>query len=335
MNNILSQLSQLNIARYRIILQSQTEAVLPALIGSTLRGAFGHALKAISCCVPHKNCNICFLSDVCLYTTTFEPTSQKLKDIPRPFIFEPPIPPFTKEISENSILKLRVAEGGEISFDLILLGETIKKLPYFIYAIELFARHGLGVERQSFNIIEVFSIGANNSKTTVYAPSETKILPHETFDLGSYVQKRLGEIKAIDKLKINLLTPLRIRRDRELLEKITFVEFFKQCSLRLKFLMESYGKPIEYDYQSLMKKSENVSVMKNLLWRHNFSRRSNRQEIKLDLDGMLGEISFQGPDFSEYLPIINAGEFLHIGHASNLGLGKFVIRDGCNSDLSP
>lgn len=326
MNYLIPQLSQIQIARYRIILQAQTEAVLPALIGSALRGAFGHALKAISCCVPHKNCRICFLSEACLYTTVFEPTSQKMKDIPRPFIFEPPIPPFTKEISENSNLKLRISENGKISFDFVLLGETIKKLPYFIYAIELLARHGLGVERQSFKIAEVFSIDANNSLDRVYEPDEPKISPHQAFDLGIYLQKSITKIKPKASLRIKLLTPLRIRRNRsELLENISFVEFFKQCSLRLKFLCQFYGKPLEYDYPALMKQAESIEKTQDNLWRHDSTRRTNRQNKKLDLDGMLGEVEFSGKTLEDFMPILAAGELLHIGSASSLGLGKYII----------
>ncbi|CAN5563025.1 CRISPR-associated endoribonuclease Cas6 [soil metagenome] len=326
MDNIFKQFSQFEVARYRIVLQAQTEAVLPALIGSTLRGAFGHALKAISCCVPHKNCRICFLSDACLYTTVFEPTSPKLKDIPRPFVFEPPIPPLTREISKNSTLKLRVAENGKISFDFILMGKTIKKLPYFIYAFELLARHGLGVSRQSFKISEVFSIDANSNLQMVYAPHETKILLHQNFDLGNYIQRRITELKIKNKLKINLLTPLRIRRNRDdLLEKITFTDLFKQCSLRLKFLSENYGNSLEYDYQNLMNKTRDILTFEDKLWRHNFTRHSNRQNKKFDLDGMLGEIEFHSDNFAGVLPFIIAGEFLNIGSASSLGLGKFTV----------
>jgi len=131
MSDILNQLRNLPVSRFEVVLQSNSEAVLPALIGSTLRGAFGHALKAISCSVPHRDCGKCFLSEVCLYTTIFEPTSNsKIRDLPRPFIFEPPIPPLTREISENQTLKLRVVEKGKITFGLTLIGEAAKKLPY-------------------------------------------------------------------------------------------------------------------------------------------------------------------------------------------------------------
>lgn len=326
MSEILRQFSALKVSRFEIVLRAQGEAVLPALIGSTLRGAFGHALKAISCSVAHQNCEICLLSEACLYPTIFEPTSNgKMKDIPRPFIFEPPVPPLTREISAHQTIKLRVADKGKISFGLVLIGEASQKLPYFVYALELMARHGLGVERQSFSVAEVFQIDAKNSKTSIYTPERIKILPFPETDLAEFVRHRTGEIETSENLKIFMQTPLRIRRNKKLLEKITFVEFFKQCSLRLKFLLEGYGCALEYDYQTLMKNAEKVEVISDQLWRYQLSRHSNRQNKKFGLDGMLGEIEFNGGDFSKFLPFIAACEILNVGSASSLGMGKYKI----------
>lgn len=322
------QLSKLNLARFEIVLEAQTEAILPALIGSTLRGAFGHALKAISCSVTHQDCEKCFLSEVCLYPTIFEPTCQHLKDIPRPFVFQPPVPPLTRKISEEKVLKMRIFKGGKISFGLVLIGDAAKKLPYFVYALELMARHGLGAERQSFAVSEVFVLDANDCKTSVYTPDLPKISAFQPTNAAELIEQKLSQINLAGNLKIRFQTPLRIRRKRELLEKITFSEIFKQCSLRLKFLTENYGAALEYDYQSLMKTAEAVETVSDKLWKHESSRRSNRQNKNFDLDGMLGEIEFQSDDFSKFLLFLLAGEFLNIGSASSLGLGKFKLSQG-------
>ena len=324
MTKTLDQLKNLSVSRFEIVLQAQAEAILPALIGSTLRGAFGHALKAISCSVQHRDCEKCFLSEACLYPTVFEPTSMsKIKDLPRPFVFQPPIPPLTREISEGKVLKLRVAERGKISFGLTLVGDAVKKLPYFVYAFELMARHGLGATRQAFSISEVFYMDADDCKHSIYQPNLPKISPFQETNLAELIEQRLSKIKLTQNLKIQFQTPLRIRRNRELLEKITFSEIFKQCSLRLKFLSENYGTRLEYDYQTLMKNAEAVQTVSDKLWKHEFSRRSNRQNKTFDLDGILGEIDFQSDDFSMFLPFIAACEFLNIGSASSLGLGKY------------
>ncbi len=321
------QLSQLRLARFEIVLEAQTEAILPALIGSTLRGAFGHALKAISCSVQHQDCEKCFLAEACLYTTVFEPTSQNLKDVPRPFVFQPPVPPLTREISEEKILKMRISKGGKVSFGLVLIGEAAKKLPYFVYAFEMMARHGLGADRQSFAVSEVFSLDANDCKTSIYTPDLLKILPFHQTTATELIEQKLSQTHISQNLKIRFQTPLRIRRNRKLLEKITFGEIFKQCSLRLKFLTENYGTALEYDYQSLMKTAETVEIVSDKLWKHAFSRHSNRQNKNFDLDGMLGEIELQSDDFSKFLPFLFAGEFLNIGSASSLGLGKFKLSE--------
>ncbi len=324
---IIEQLSHLKVSRFEVVLQSNSEAILPALIGSTLRGAFGHALKAISCSVQHRDCEKCFLSEVCLYPTVFEPVSNgKSRDIPRPFVFDPPIPPLTREISENKVLKLRVAGNGKVSFGLTLIGETVNKLPYFIYAFELMARHGLGVNRQSFSIGEVFRLDAKNGKTLIYETSLAKVLPFNGTNLAELAETGLSELNPVGFLQIQNQTPLRIRRNRELLEKISFAEFFKQCSLRLKFLSENYGRQLDFDYKTLMKKAEAVRTEADNLWKHGLSRRSNSQNKTFDLDGMLGEIRFQSDDFSPFLPFIAACEFLNIGSASSLGLGKFKMK---------
>ena len=282
---ILEQFSNLKIAKFEIVLQSHGEAILPALIGSTLRGAFGHALKAISCSVEHQDCERCLLSEACLYPTIFEPTSKsRFRNLPRPFVFEPPIPPFSREFSRSKTLKIRVQTGGKIPFYLTLIGETVNKLPYFIYAFELMARHGLGADRQQFSISEVFQIDENLQKKMIYEPAMQRVSGVRENTLKDFVKDRLEQINSSGSLRIQLKTPLRIRRQRRLLEKITFTEFFKQCSLRAKLLSEYFGKALDYDYQTLMKKTEIVKTVSDKLWRHNSVRRSNRQKGKSGIE---------------------------------------------------
>jgi hypothetical protein len=107
------------VARYEFRLQAREEVELPALLGSTLRGAFGHALKAIACSVSHQDCRRCLLTDVCLYPTFFESQIEAARDLlgknqsaPRPYIFQPPVPPLTRQISQRQELKLHVAAEG-------------------------------------------------------------------------------------------------------------------------------------------------------------------------------------------------------------------------------
>ena len=58
---------------------------------------------------------------------------RKYKNIPHPFIIEPPM--------DNNT---HYQPNDTISFKLILIGKAIDFLPYFLYSFELMAEKGLG-----------------------------------------------------------------------------------------------------------------------------------------------------------------------------------------------
>jgi hypothetical protein len=91
--------ASLNLARYELNLSACEACSLPAFLGSTIRGAFGHALKEAVCIMPHRNCESCMVADRCVYPFLFETAppagSQQLRgqhNAPHPFIFTPPLP---------------------------------------------------------------------------------------------------------------------------------------------------------------------------------------------------------------------------------------------------
>jgi hypothetical protein len=71
-------------------------ARLPAFSGSTLRGAFGFALKRAVCVMSHRDCPRCLVRSRCIYPYVFEtsaPADSKLahqQNAPHPFTLDPP-----------------------------------------------------------------------------------------------------------------------------------------------------------------------------------------------------------------------------------------------------
>lgn len=87
------------ISRYELRLRAEEACSLPAFLGSTLRGAFGHALKSAVCVMEHRNCEQCMVADRCIYPYLFEtpppPDLALLRGqqrAPHPFILSPPSP---------------------------------------------------------------------------------------------------------------------------------------------------------------------------------------------------------------------------------------------------
>jgi CRISPR/Cas system endoribonuclease Cas6 (RAMP superfamily) len=331
----LEPFSSLTLARYEFRLLAREEVELPALLGSTLRGAFGHAFKAIACSVAHQDCHRCLLRDVCVYPTFFESRIEEARHLlsknqsaPRPYIFQPPVPPLTRRISQQQELKLHVAAGGSLSFNLTIFGTERRKLPYVIYAVSLMAQHGLGASRAPFDLVDVAVLNEVGEKSSIYTPQVEKVEPHENHvpTLDALVAARLQEIKNADRVTLRLLTPLRVREQGAVQETLSCLRLINHLSRRLALLNGAYGlAPQDFDYKSLLAQAATIRTERTDLWRHEFQRLSNRQHQKIPQDGLLGELTFHGDGLKGLLPLLVAGEFLHVGSGTPFGLGRYQI----------
>src|SRR5882672_5707231 len=72
------QIESIRLGRYEVHLRAQVETVLPAFLGSALRGAWGHALKAVACSMPHGDCGRCLVVERCLYPRLFETSARSV-----------------------------------------------------------------------------------------------------------------------------------------------------------------------------------------------------------------------------------------------------------------
>lgn len=362
----INQLKTLRLGRYEFFLRAQNETVLPPFLGTTLRGAFGHALKAVACSMPHGDCKRCLLVERCLYPRVFETSAQNANRLfahgesaPRPFIFNPPMPDADSRLlqARDDLLRWRlgVRAGGVITFGLSLLGNAIEDLPYIIYASSLMAKHGLGAERASFALEMVRALDSNGNRQTIYSPELTRIRGHEesTATLADLVQVRLAEVLAArtgqlaiaagatqkgnpvlmngvsalkDEIALRFTTPTRIRVKGELIEHPSFTQFVSGLCQRLSLLSQVHGdQSLDYDRKGLLQCASQIRPVKSTLRLISLDRFSNRRHGKLRLDGFVGEVTLKGPDIDDLLPILVAGEFVHMGSGTAFGLGKYMI----------
>lgn len=336
----MEQLKALPLARYEFRLRANENALLPTFLGATLRGSFGHALKAIACSVEHQDCNRCLLTQACTYPQIFEPSAlpynetKKQQDPPRPFIFQPPLPRVADSTStiENSKRAwsekhIPVKAGESFSFGMTLYGTAIAKLPYIVYAVELMARHGLSVARTPFELEEVLIVNEQNESISIYTPADmSRITPHkaEIKTLSELVEHRLSQINMEDTLTLLFITPTWIEIKKEILESINCETFIKRLSWRMAQLFELYGNaPLAYDHKTLIEQSATIETTNENLWFHRFERFANRTQSKKPLQGFLGAITFRGRALKELLPLIIAGEFLQLGKETAFGLGRY------------
>lgn len=338
MSLTVEHLSSLKIARYEFTLRACDDVWLPPFLGTTFRGAFGHALKAVVCSMPHGDCKRCVFAERCLYPKIFETEANngllsRSKNAPRPFIFMPPIAEIGKRPSSDDWLRLRfhISAGNSIQFGLSLLGDAVSDLPYVIYAVDLMAKHGFGSERVPFALESVAAIDAQGKRETVYTPDMTRIAYHEVLqtNLAEITQVRLDSLDINNELTLCIITPMRIRVGGRVEENLDFEKLISSLSLRFSLLSETHAaqKPV-YDYRSMLERARDVKTLSSNLQTLKLERYTNKQQRKIHLDGLVGDITFAGSALQELLPLIVAGEFFNVGSATAFGLGRYLIVAG-------
>ncbi|MDI6697471.1 MAG: CRISPR system precrRNA processing endoribonuclease RAMP protein Cas6 [Candidatus Saccharicenans sp.] len=303
---------------YKFTIQFLEPCQLPAYKGSALRGGFGNALKRTICLYKGKTCSECTLRSECAYAYLFEsiPAREielahfgKYETIPHPFIIEPP----------EEARKL-YQQGESLEFKLILIGQAIKYLPYFLLAFERFGEIGIGQGKKRFKLDRV-TAGQNE----VYRSDTKEFLPGDFSELTIPEDYEYINIKET-KLTLEFRTPVRIKYNRDSVTRLDFFILITNILRRLMLLnyFHGDGNPPAWDHKKLIDEAKKVSIESNCLAWHDWERYSNRQKTKMKLGGLKGVITYTGP-LENFWPLLKAGEILHVGKGTSFGLGKYLM----------
>ena len=138
-------------------------------------------------------------------------------------------------------------------------------------------------------------------------------------------------VAVLTAVTVNLLTPkykseARILYDGHLALDLEFHILIRNLLRRLSLLYYFHcgGDPSGWDFKGLIEKAKEVRVKEKKLRWHDWERYSGRQETRMKMGGFLGEIIFEG-EIGPFMPLIKAGEILHVGKGTSFGLGKYRI----------
>ncbi|MEK6285820.1 MAG: CRISPR system precrRNA processing endoribonuclease RAMP protein Cas6 [Acidobacteriota bacterium] len=428
---------RLDIARFDVTLRAREQTVLPPYLGSTLRGALGHALKDAACVVEHRDCRRCPLLDTCAYPYLFEtPVPPEIKELrgqthaPLPFLIEPPLvenpvrrvwrvpaanvmaaassaasavqsanssqtksPEANRCANAEGALDTRASVpqrqistpasvvssvvfpdrprrfniGDELRFGLVLIGKAIDYSPFFLHAINEMANRGLGAGRAGFDLKEVFLKGARGERERVYSSDDqglslparigeplsesiaAKLAEQTSGDGGTPVLESIDQViattlsqlarpasdsvaRAVDShssLTLRFLTPARIRVKDDLQTGLSFQLLVRSLLRRVSMLAAVHGSGrMQLDYRGLIEQAGSARVVRSTLRWWDLERYTDRQETKLRVGGLIGEVEYEGRVIDEFMPLICAGELLGVGTGTSLGLGRYQISAG-------
>lgn len=341
-------LETFRLAKFRFTTCAQEKIRFPAYKGSAFRGGFGYAFKRVVCVIKGKPCDECLLKQKCIYSYIFEtppPEDTEMlrlyPKVPHPFIIEPP-----------ATEKQSFEPGEEFSFHVVLMGQAIDYLPYFIYTFTELGKQGIGQGRGKYDLIQVEGIDLENEAVQIYHNKTQTLTSHYPIIQASQIgihsfetptertpqlnpRNQAGTKGGVrdthrgsndnNKITISLLTPLRLRFDGHITDKIEFHILIRNLLRRISSLSYFHcGKKLDLDFKGLIEKARTVNLIRSDTRWFDWKRFSTRQEEWMSLGGVTGTISYEG-DLTEFIPLLKLGEYVHVGKGTSFGLGKYEI----------
>ncbi|NLW30346.1 MAG: CRISPR system precrRNA processing endoribonuclease RAMP protein Cas6 [Fibrobacter sp.] len=293
--------------RFTINLSLNDSKPISRFVEATIRGGFGITLRKLVCPSVEKNCAECILRHSCIYCYLFETTPQSnsprlknYKALPRPFTL-------WCEQNENTI-----------NIELVLIGNAIKTLPYFIYTLRKLGSQGLGKERIRYELKTVRA-----GEKVVYDNSSDEIDMQFAKDKLDIKQGKAQTGRCV----LNFYSPMILRKNGRIVDGYDSHAFFSTLMRRITslFVIHCDGENFD-DLKPLLKLWEEKIKAQTSLKRVHKSRFSTRQNRRIKYDGFTGEVILEG-DLGTFMPFLNAGEILSVGKNTAFGYGKYKIKE--------
>lgn len=312
---------RLRCLRLLVTIRALDTLQLPSYRGSALRGAFGLALKKALCLLPTNDCRRCGLRTKCVYMYLFDTQpdhcfveASRYRNAPHPFNFQ-------LRVAREEFLE----RGQGFSFRVTLVGRAIHWLPSFVHAFQVMGRLGVGKGRGRFELVRVTTMdGQGNGVDDIFPEPRTK---GSLLVLGLHDAMGLGANPCGDELRVRFLSPLRVQQMGSLCRELSFGVFFRSLLRRLENLLHFHCQGPEFvDWGPWKEKIDQVWVCWSRLRWHDWERYSKRQDRRMKLGGLVGEISFGG-ELDEFLPALVMGSWLGVGKNTTFGLGTYDLPD--------
>lgn len=318
--------------KFTLVIEALEELYLPYYKGSTFRGGFGNAFRRVVCALKMQDCKDCLLKQRCIYAYVFETppdegtgilNMHKYEKVPHPFVIEPPDGTVDMALRKKDYPGY-VKQGETISFNLILIGRATDYLPYFIYTFDELGKIGIGKGRGRFRLREVRKWTKEGNSLVVYDDS-SKIIRKTENEIIEIPEDFLPTEK-IESLPLHLITPMRLKYNRDLVVTLEFHILIRNLLRRLGLLYYFHcsNQPPAWDHKEIIRLAEGVKIQSSDLRWFDWERYSTRQNTRMKLGGLIGKITFHG-NIEPFLPYLRAGEILHAGKNTSFGLGRYEI----------
>lgn len=310
--------SHVGLTRYRVTVEALEALALPAYLGSTLRGAFGHAFRTLCC--PARAGEPCQVPSACPYHLLFEtappPEATALRtheEIPRPFVIAPP-PAGAREHPA----------GSEVVFDLTLVGRAREFFPHFVVALREVDRIGRG--RRAVTLRRIDAVHPLRGTTETAYRGEDNLVravggPITLADCAA-VPCPAGEVRVL------FVTQTRLKHEDGFVRRPEFHVLARRLLGRLSSLARFHcGGPLDLDFRGLIERARGVRLVRDETEWTTWARYSARQDRRMEWAGLVGAATYAG-DLAPFWPYLVFGQWVHVGKGATFGLGAYRLEAG-------
>lgn len=321
-------LAGLSLARFRVTATTLEPTALPWYKGSTLRGAFGRAFRKVCCRPGREDCPDCLLRSTCPYARVFESGPPEGTDrfqyraVPRPFVIEPPLE--TKVVHQP---------GDRLEFHLVLVGEAVGYLPYFVVALQEMGAAGVGYRlggsgRGRLRLEGLDAVRPGGQTEPVYRSGDNLIRGGLWAHPAPAWWEEAGPGVRSGRLSLRFLTMTRLVSEERLQSQPEFPLLVRSLLRRVSVLAQCYcGHGLEIDYRAVVAAAEQVGLARDRTRWVDWTRYSARQQTAMQLGGIVGEADYEGPPevLLAMWPLVALGVQLHVGKQPTFGLGRYEV----------
>ncbi|KAA0915608.1 CRISPR system precrRNA processing endoribonuclease RAMP protein Cas6 [Psychrobacter sp. ANT_WB68] len=330
---------------------------MPEHPGSMLRGAFGTALRSLTCITDMPECKKCPLKHQCKFPRIFEMPALQSSSVQavNPYVIHIPIsqvsnpcaeqPHYTPhshtthKTSRPTQQATTYNKGDVWQFGMTLMGAAIAETQLIIDAWKLALETGLGTHAP---YRRATLVQASCEGDTLYSlqrlPSNsennTTILDKNLLSGAVHVAKKTKATDADCQLTMQFLTPFRYQQNNRIVshpDHLDSITFIASLYNRIRLCQDNHNPnqawDIGYDsYHHFKEDIESLTIAVDVAANH-VPRRSNRQQRKMQLYGLQGDIHLSGDahTIARLMPALRLGEKLHIGKNTTMGLGQYQL----------
>jgi hypothetical protein len=305
-----------DIGVYRFEFHALEPLTLPDYPGSTWRGLVGHGLRKTVCVTRQPECDGCLLLGSCAYPALFEappPQPGMRAETPLPYC-----------LAVDFTHRKHLAEGDALDLAVHLFGSANGFLPYLIHSLRMAAERGIGATQGRARLTSVWQRPGPDAAWQPIYDGAGVASPLPPFPASAIPTPGLPE-----RVQLELLTPLRIKRQGHFVGRREFgaEECARHLLWRLEALARHFGAAFDPDlWRQAHDLARPLTLTAATLHWHEWTRRSARQDTRMQMGGLLGTVTLEGPGLELLWPLLQVGQWTLLGKAPTMGLGRYQVQ---------